>query len=78
MAAHGQRWAEAEAALQGRLDPIDWATYEPHVAASVAAFCGRASVLLGSLLQLVRTHFPSRAIRKKRMENRAAEFAVIL
>ncbi len=51
---HRGRWGEVEAALQAQLDPIDWATYEPHLATNIAAFCGRAAVLLGSLLQMAR------------------------
>lgn len=47
-----QQWAEVEEVLQGRLDPIDWATYEPHLTANAAEFCGGAAVLLGTLLRL--------------------------
>lgn len=54
-----QQWAGVEERLQGRLDPIDWATYEPHLADNAAAFCRGAGVLLGTLLQLSRLHSPA-------------------
>ena len=41
---------------QARLDPIDWATYEPYLWANEAATYGRCAVLLGSLMQLERLH----------------------
>lgn len=34
---------------QDRLDPIDWATYEPYLWANEACFYQRAGVLAGSL-----------------------------
>lgn len=39
---------------QDRLDPIDWATYEPHLWANAAHFYQRTSTLLGLLTQLQR------------------------
>ena len=42
--------------LQARLDPIDWATYEPYLWANEAAQYGRCAVLLGSLMQTERLH----------------------
>jgi len=53
-AARRRSWQALETSLQARLDPIDWATYEPYLGANVAGFCGRSGVLLGSLLQLAR------------------------
>jgi hypothetical protein len=38
--------------LQERLDPIDWATYEPYVWANEAALRPRTSVLYGLLTRL--------------------------
>eukprot|EP00873_Tetraselmis_striata_P033583 jgi/Tetstr1/453847/TSEL_004008.t1 len=40
---------EIESMLQDRLDPIDWATYEPYLWANEACFYQRAGVLAGSL-----------------------------
>jgi len=37
---------------QERLDPIDWATYEPYLWANEAAFCRRSAVLFGALTRL--------------------------
>lgn len=54
VAVRRRQWADLEAGLQSRLDPIDWATYEPYLATNVADFLQRAGVLLGSLLQLAR------------------------
>ena len=58
--ARRRAWAALEATLQSRLDPIDWATYELHLAANVAGFGVRSGVLLGALLQLAP---PSREVR---------------
>jgi hypothetical protein len=41
--------------VQERLDPIDWATYEPHLWANEAAVRPRTAVLFGSLTRLVQT-----------------------
>lgn len=38
----------------GRLDPIDWATYEPYLWQNVATFCHRTATLFGSLTLLNR------------------------
>ena len=38
--------------LQERLDPIDWATYEPYVWANEAALRPRTAVLYGLLTRL--------------------------
>ena len=35
-----------------RLDPIDWATYEPYLWQNVATFCHRTATLFGSLTLL--------------------------
>jgi hypothetical protein len=40
------------ACLQDQLDPIDWATYEPHLWSNVQRYHQRTSVLLGMLGQL--------------------------
>ena len=37
---------------QERLDPIDWATYEPYLWANETAFCRRSAVLFGALTRL--------------------------
>jgi hypothetical protein len=37
---------------QERLDPIDWATYEPYLWANEAAYCRRSAVLFGALTRL--------------------------
>jgi hypothetical protein len=58
VAARRREWAALEEALQQRLDPIDWATYEPYLAANVAAYLHRTETLLGSLLQLARPPAP--------------------
>lgn len=58
VAARRREWAALEEALQQRLDPIDWATYEPYLAANVATYLQRAETLLGSLLQLARPPAP--------------------
>lgn len=39
--------AEMEGSLVGRIDPIDWATYESRLHANVAAFVARSKVVLG-------------------------------
>ena len=41
---------------QDRLDPIDWATYEPHLWANVQHYYFRTSTMLGSLTQLQRAY----------------------
>ena len=38
--------------MQERLDPIDWATYEPYLWANETAFCRRSAVLFGALTRL--------------------------
>lgn len=43
---------DVEQQLQDQLDPIDWATYEPHLWANVQRYHGRTAVLLGMLGQL--------------------------
>jgi hypothetical protein len=48
---------------QDRLDPIDWATYEPHLWSNVQAAYHRTSVLLGALTQLKRAHVEASAAR---------------
>ena len=58
VAARRREWAALEEALQQRLDPIDWATYEPYLAANVAAYLQSTETLLGSLLQLARPPAP--------------------
>lgn len=40
--------------LQDRLDPIDWATYEPYFWSNAQRYAARVSVLFGSLMQLQR------------------------
>lgn len=42
--------ARAKRAFSSRLDPIDWATYEPHLERLVASCLQKNNVLLGSLL----------------------------
>lgn len=42
--------------LQDRLDPIDWATYEPYLWVNEARYYQRGAVLLGALVQLNRVH----------------------
>ena len=54
--------ASRRCAWQARLDPIDWATYEPYLWANEAATYGRCAVLLGSLMQLERLHQTVRKI----------------
>jgi hypothetical protein len=39
-----------------RLDPIDWATYEPYLWTNVQKYYQRVAVLLGTLIQLHRVH----------------------
>lgn len=39
-------------ALAERLDPIDWATYEPYLWGNAARCYQRSAVLLGSLVQV--------------------------
>lgn len=46
----------AHTRVQDRLDPIDWATYEPHLWANVQHYYQRTAVLLGSLTQLQRAY----------------------
>ena len=58
VAARRREWTALEEALQQQLDPIDWATYEPYLAANVATYLHRTETLLGSLLQLVRPPAP--------------------
>ena len=41
---------------QERLDPIDWATYEPYLWANVQKYYHRVVILFGSLIQLQRAH----------------------
>jgi hypothetical protein len=45
-------FVDIESTLQEQLDPIDWATYEPHLWGNEARFCQRASTLFGSLMHL--------------------------
>jgi len=45
-----------EQQLQDRLDPIDWATYEPYLWANVQRYYQRVAILYGSLVQLQRVH----------------------
>jgi hypothetical protein len=39
-----------------RLDPIDWATYEPYLWSNTQKYYQRVAVLLGTLIQLHRVH----------------------
>lgn len=41
---------------QDRLDPIDWATYEPYLWAHVKRYYSRTATLFGFLVQLQRVH----------------------
>ncbi|KAK9841813.1 hypothetical protein WJX81_004723 [Elliptochloris bilobata] len=52
LAAQKRAYADLETSLQDRLDPIDWATYEPYLWANEAAFCRRSAVLFGALTRL--------------------------
>lgn len=61
VAARRRDGADLEAALQSRLDPIDWATYEPYLWANEQRFYGRCAVLFGSLMQLNRLHVEVRS-----------------
>ncbi|KAG1666478.1 hypothetical protein FOA52_004860 [Chlamydomonas sp. UWO 241] len=54
VAARRRECARLEGELQDRLDPIDWATYEPYFWRNVARYTARTSVLFGTLLQLAR------------------------
>lgn len=45
-----------EAQLQERLDPIDWATYEPYLWANVQKYYQRVSIMFGTLIQLHRAY----------------------
>ncbi|KAK9806237.1 hypothetical protein WJX72_006789 [[Myrmecia] bisecta] len=49
-------FADMESGLQERLDPIDWATYEPYLWANEAQCYQRAGVLFGALMHLNRMH----------------------
>ena len=61
-----QAFVAVETALQEQLDPIDWATYEPHLWANVARFSQRAATLFGSLA-VPRTRQPEvKSIRSHR------------
>ena len=40
--------------MQDRLDPIDWATYEPYFWGNVQRYSQRVAILFGTLLQLQR------------------------
>ena len=59
------RWRRLKALLlrcfscaQERLDPIDWATYEPYLWANEAAYSQRVSILFGALGRLARSTPP--------------------
>lgn len=41
---------------QERLDPIDWATYEPYLWANETLFYQRVGILYGALLHIHRMH----------------------
>ncbi|GFH06714.1 uncharacterized protein HaLaN_01388 [Haematococcus lacustris] len=45
-----------EQQLQDMLDPIDWATYEPHLWAHAKRYYQRTAVLFGAVTQLQRLH----------------------
>uniref|UniRef100_A0A061S2P7 Conserved oligomeric Golgi complex subunit 1 n=1 Tax=Tetraselmis sp. GSL018 TaxID=582737 RepID=A0A061S2P7_9CHLO len=47
---------EIESMLQDRMDPIDWATYEPYLWANEACFYKRSSILFGCFAQLHQLH----------------------
>ena len=51
--------------VQERLDPIDWATYEPYLWANEAAFCRRSAVLFGALTRLSASPPQARPDRRK-------------
>mmetsp|Transcript_14749 Transcript_14749/g.28386 ORF Transcript_14749/g.28386 Transcript_14749/m.28386 type:complete len:1017 (+) Transcript_14749:284-3334(+) len=51
-----ERVTELQDTLQDRLDPIDWATYEPYLWVNEARYYQRGAVLLGALVQLNRVH----------------------
>lgn len=63
MATQRQALAALEGELQGRLDPIDWATYESHLWVNAQRYLARVSMLYGTLAQLSRTsqELPQRA-----------------
>ncbi|KAL2634243.1 hypothetical protein R1flu_005722 [Riccia fluitans] len=51
-----KRVTELLSLLSARLDPIDWATYEPHLWDNARRYYQRCSVLFGSLIQLNRLY----------------------
>ncbi|GAX74233.1 hypothetical protein CEUSTIGMA_g1682.t1 [Chlamydomonas eustigma] len=55
MADRKRAWQRLEQQLQDRLDPIDWATYEPYFWGHVQKYASRVSVLFGTLTQLHRS-----------------------
>ncbi|GMH43717.1 hypothetical protein BSKO_11639 [Bryopsis sp. KO-2023] len=56
LAGRKKLFAGLESALSDRLDPIDWATYEPHLWKIEERFYQRTSVLFGALTQLNPMH----------------------
>ncbi|KAK9803223.1 hypothetical protein WJX73_005829 [Symbiochloris irregularis] len=55
-------YRQLEAQLQERLDPIDWAMYEPYLWANTVALRQRLGVLFGALLSL---HYPPSEVMAK-------------
>eukprot|EP00246_Nothoceros_aenigmaticus_P001194 TRINITY_DN11617_c0_g1_i1.p1 TRINITY_DN11617_c0_g1~~TRINITY_DN11617_c0_g1_i1.p1 ORF type:complete len:288 (+),score=49.00 TRINITY_DN11617_c0_g1_i1:415-1278(+) len=52
-----KKWAlKMTLKLSSRLDPIDWATYEPHLWENERRFYQRSAVLFGALIQLNRLY----------------------
>lgn len=51
---HAHARTHTHSHTQDRLDPIDWATYEPHLWANCAHYFQRTATLLGTLSQLTR------------------------
>mmetsp|Transcript_34672 Transcript_34672/g.87742 ORF Transcript_34672/g.87742 Transcript_34672/m.87742 type:complete len:1232 (-) Transcript_34672:139-3834(-) len=56
MAERKRQGTGLEQQLQDRLDPIDWATYEPYLWANVKRYYQRTAALFGLMVQLQRVH----------------------
>eukprot|EP00798_Chlamydomonas_sp_ICE-L_P025620 gene25620-11274_t len=56
LSARKREQSSLESQMQDRLDPIDWATYEPYLWTAVQHYYQRTSILFGSLIQLQRAH----------------------
>lgn len=62
VASRRRETVQLEALLSGRLDPIDWATYEPYLYANKERAAGRCQVLFGMLLRGDRVPLRSAAL----------------